>query len=125
MESKIDKQYRKCLFEMIWNEFDKLSRRITSEHIDALPSDSLQSLHESLQRRNYIIDLNISNKTGLREAEVAAVFDKRGGVFPIARGAAAEKKPRKSKRPAKSQAAAKAKKKKSAKTSAVLSRKRK
>lgn len=126
-EAKIDKQYRKCLFEMIWNEFDRLERRITSEHIDTLPTEALQRTHESLQRRNYIIDLEVSNKMGLREEEVVAMFDKRDGVFTRKRGGTfvtreekafvgkPEKKPRKSKRPAKSQAAAKAKKKKSAK----------
>jgi hypothetical protein len=110
---------------MIWAEFDKLERRISSAHIDALPSDALQSTHEGFRHRNKMIDQYVGYKLGLRPEEVEAVFDKRDGVFPIARGAAAEKKPRKSKRPAKSQAAAKAKKKKSAKTSAVLSRKRK
>ena len=127
-ESKIDKQYRKCLFEMLWNEFDKFERRLSSEHIEAVESDSLQHMHESLQRRNYIIDLDVGRKLGLRPEEVAAVFDKRDGVFTSKRGGEfitreekafvgkPEKKPRKSKRPAKSQAAAKAKKKKSART---------
>ena len=137
MDPKIDKKYRNCLFNMIWNEFDRLERRITSAHIDALPSDALQSMHDGLHHRNKMIDQYVGYKMGLREEEVEAVFDKRDGIFTKKRGGEfitkeekafvgkPEKKPRKSTRPAKSQAAAKAKKKKSAKTSAVLSRKRK
>jgi hypothetical protein len=120
MESQISKQYRKILFELLWAEFDRLERRLTSVHIDALPAEVLQHLHESLHSRNKMIDQYVGAGLDLDAKEVTDIFDKRDGVFTRKRGEVyvtkeekafvkkQEKKPRKNKRPAKSQAAAKA-----------------